>query len=96
MSSSRRRLKLPDETAGVIRSLHPQLKRKVRAAFKLILDDPLSGKALKDELFGLRSFRVAGFRIVYRAAGQDVIEIIAFGPRKTIYEETFILVRKGK
>lgn len=96
MSSTRRRLKLPDECADLIRALHPHLKRKVKAGLKLILDDPLSGKALKDELTGLRSFRVSRFRIIYRTTGQEVIEIIAIGPRKTIYEETMNLLIKEK
>jgi mRNA interferase RelE/StbE len=96
MSSARRRIKLPDDIADLIRSLHPHLKRKVRAAFKLILDDPLSGKALKDELLGLRSFKISKFRIIYRTTKQDVVEVIAVGPRKTIYEETLKLLLREK
>jgi len=96
MSSARRRIKLPDDIADLIRSLHPHLKRKVRAAFKLILDDPLSGKALKDELLGLRSFRISKLRIIYRTTKQDVVEVIAVGPRKTIYEETLKLLLREK
>jgi len=96
MSPAPRRIKLTEETADLIRSLHPHLKRKVRAAFKLILDDPLSGKALKEELLGLRSFRVSKFRIIYRTTKQEVIEVIAVGPRKTIYEETMKLLLKEK
>lgn len=96
MSSARRRIKLPDEVADLIRSLHPHLKRKVRAAFRLILDDPLTGKALKEELEGLRSFRITRFGIIYRITKQKVVEIIAVGPRKTIYEETMKLLLKEK
>ncbi|MBI5103341.1 MAG: type II toxin-antitoxin system RelE/ParE family toxin [Nitrospirae bacterium] len=84
---------MTDDAAGLVRSLHPLLKRKVRAAFKLILADPMAGKALKDELEGLRSFRVSRFRIVYKT-GKDAIDVVAVGPRKTIYEETLLLVRK--
>src|SRR3990172_12877581 len=96
MTPARRSIKLPDEIADLVRSLHPHLKRKVRAAFKIILDDPQSGKALKDELLGLRSFRVSKFRIIYRTARQDVIEFIVVGPRKTIYEETLKLLLREK
>lgn len=96
MGPARRRIKLPYETADLVCSLHPHLKRKARAAFKLILDDPISGKALKDELEGLRSFRVARFRIIYRTAGKEIVEVIAVGPRKTIYEETMKLLLKEK
>lgn len=39
---------------------------------------------LKNELLGLRSFRVSKIRIIYRTTKQKVIEVIAVGPRKTI------------
>ena len=96
MSSASRKIKLSDEIADLVRSLHPHLKRKVRAAFRLILDDPLTGKSLKEELEGLRSFRITRFRIIYRITKQKVVEIIAVGPRKTIYEETMKLLLKEK
>lgn len=88
-----RRLKLPDDVASLIRGLHPDLKRKVRSALDDMLADPSVGKSLRDELAGLRSCRVARFRIVYRVAG-TVIEVVAIGPRRTIYEETWRRVRR--
>jgi mRNA interferase RelE/StbE len=90
------KLRLPDETAATVRSMHPNLKRKIRAALQTILTDPMSGKALKDELEGLRSFRVGKFRVVYRVKAKGrIVEIVAIGPRKRIYEETFLLLREG-
>lgn len=88
-----RRLKLPDGVASLIRGLHPDLKRKVRSALDDVLADPSVGKSLRDELAGLRSCRVARFRIVYRVAG-TVIEVVAIGPRRTIYEETWRRLRR--
>jgi mRNA interferase RelE/StbE len=55
---------------------------------------PDSGKPLKEELEGLRNFRVSRFRIVYRIAGLREIQIIAIAPRERIYEETYRLIRK--
>lgn len=90
-----RRLKIPDETAALVRSLHPNLKRKIKAALQAVVNDPEAGKALKDELEGLRSFRVGKFRIVYRiGTGRGSVEIAAIGPRRIIYEETLRLLRK--
>lgn len=89
-----RRLRVSDDVASSIRGLHPDLKRKVRCALRDILDDPTIGKLLRDELAGLHSCRIGRFRIVYRAAG-SVIEIVAVGPRRTIYEETWRRVRKN-
>jgi mRNA interferase RelE/StbE len=89
-----RRLRVPDDVAGLIRGLHPDLKRKIRSALDDILADPAVGKALRDELAGLRSCRVARFRIVYRVV-RTVGEIVAVGPRRTIYEETWKKVQGG-
>ena len=60
---------------------------------KTILHDPSSGKALKDELAGLRSFRAGTFRVIYRVK-RNVVEIVAIGPRERIYEETYRLLKR--
>lgn len=96
MKRSVYKLRVPDEVAGLIRSLHPHLKQKIRSSLQAILSDPRAGKALKDELAGLWSFRVSHFRIIYRIHGGRKIDIVAVGPRETIYQETFLLIKKGK
>ena len=88
------RLRIPDYLVEFIRSLHPKLKKKIKAALKLIIDDPYSEKPLKDELEGLRSLRVSRFRIIYQVHGAKEIQVLAIGPRANIYEETFLLIRK--
>ena len=90
----RQRLRVPAHVAELSRGLHPSIKRKVRAALASVLDDPMTGKALKDELDGLRSLRVARFRVIYRIGDEDVIEVVSVGPRKSIYEETLRLLRR--
>ena len=95
MNSLRFKLKVPDETAALVRSLHPNLRRKIKAALQVILTEPQTGKALKNELAGLRNFRVGKLRIVYRVK-KRIIEIVAIGPRKRIYEETLRLLRTGE
>jgi len=89
------RLRVPDETVDFLRSLHPEIKRKTRAALKLIASEPGTGKSLRDELKGLVTFRVGRFRIIYKVPSNGVIEIAAIGPRKTIYEETYRLLKKS-
>jgi len=92
-----RRLKMSDETAGLVRTLHPDLKRKIKAALQTVLIDPQSGKALKDELKGLQSFKVGKFRVIYKTAtDKRIIQVVAIGPRKTIYEETLRLLQREK
>ena len=91
------KLKIPHETTDLIRNLHSELKSRVKASLVSILNDPYSGKALKEELKGLRSYRVRRFRLIYRIHSETIIELITVGPRKNIYEETFRLItRKTK
>jgi mRNA interferase RelE/StbE len=89
------RLRVPDEVAELVRGMHPTLKRKTKASLKMILADPSSGKALKDELAGLRSFRVGTFRVIYGVT-RNVVEIVAIGPRERIYEETYRLLKRER
>lgn len=87
-------LRVPDTIASLIRNMHPYLKKKLKVSLQTILSEPHLGKALKDELEGLRSFRVSSFRIIYKIADKKQIEIVAVGPRKNIYEETLRLIKK--
>ncbi len=68
----------------LIRRSHPELKRKLRLALAELLDDPAVGKQLQRELKGYRSLRVGRYRIIYRAVKLG-IDVIAIGPRRTIY-----------
>ena len=90
----RRKLRMPDEIVALIRGCHPQLKKKLRAGLRHILAEPESGKSLKDDLEGLKSYRIRRFRIIYRISSKQAIDIIAVGPRKTIYEETYRIIKK--
>lgn len=90
----KKKLRVLDEPARFIHTLHPEIKRKIKAALAGILTSPSTeGKALRDALKGLRSFRVGKIRIVYRLK-KNIIEIVSIGPRKTIYEETYRLLKK--
>ena len=90
------KLRVPDDVAELVRKMHPDLKKKIKASLQMILSNPETGKALKDELEGLRSFRVSRFRIVYRISSERLIDIIAIGPRERIYEKTFLILKKER
>ena len=89
-----RAVRLPKDVEQVIRSLHPDLKRRVRAAIDLLCASPEAGKALKGELDGWRSLRVGRLRVVYREARKQ-IEVAAIGPRASIYSETTRRLHRG-
>lgn len=80
------KLGLTDDLVTLVRGMHPTLKKKVRASLDIILPDPRSGKALKDDLLGLRSYRIGRVRIIYRAS-RTQIQIVVIGPRRSIYEK---------
>ncbi len=90
------RLRVPARVARLLRGLHPQIKRKVRSGLDLLGRDSHAGKPLRDQLEGLRSLRAGRLRIVYRVGPRRIIEIVAVGPRRTIYEETLRLVTKDR
>jgi mRNA interferase RelE/StbE len=90
-----RSLKVPTEVRNVIRRLHLELERKLRAALADILDDPSCGKALKEELEGYWSLRLGRSRIIYRL-GVRAVEIVAVGPRESLYEEAARQIRKDQ
>jgi mRNA interferase RelE/StbE len=88
------KLVVPADIREFIRTMHPSLKKKIKSSLKMVLSDPHSGKALRDELAGLRSFRVSSFRIIYRIKDPAQIELVAIGPRERIYEETYRIIHK--
>ena len=88
------RIKIPKEVAGLVRSLHPQIKRKIRSALDEIIKESASGKQLRGELAANRSFRVGKIRIIYREK-DGILEIVAIGRREIIYYETTLLLRQS-
>ena len=82
--------------AEVIRSLHPDPKRSIKAAVRGIATDPECGEPLLRELDGLWKYRVRRFRIVYVIDRKKrVIRLMAVGHRRHVYEElTVRLTRK--
>jgi len=88
---------IPPHVAEVIRSLHPDLKRSVKAAIRGIATDPECGEPLLRELDGLWKYRVRRFRIVYSIDRKKrVIRLMAVGHRRHVYEElTVRLTRKA-
>jgi mRNA-degrading endonuclease RelE of RelBE toxin-antitoxin system len=95
----RYRIDLPQAVRTLIRQLPPELKSKVKICLRSIADDPYRAKELRDELAGLRSYRIGRSRVIYRIVG-SMVQIVALGPRVDIYEraatELSKALRKGK
>jgi len=95
----RYRIEMPRALRDLIRHLPPELKARVKAALRSIADDPHRAKELRDELAGVRSYRIGRVRLIYRIVG-SMVQIVALGPRADIYEraaaELSKSLRKGK
>ena len=86
---------IPPHVAEVIRSLHPDLRRSIKAAVRAIATDPEGGDPLLRELDGLWKYRVRRFRIVYAIDRKTrVIRLMAVGHRLHVYEELSSRLRR--
>src|SRR2546422_3727823 len=101
-SSDRRRLPVAarravflEQTRDSVRALPPDVKRRVRAAIDELKADPAGGEPLGGELSGLHRARIGRYRVVYRATA-NALEIVAVGPRRTIYVDLERLRRAGE
>lgn len=76
-----------------ITHLPPAVKKKIRSGLEEILENPESGKPLKEELLGLRSYRVGPIRIIYKMSAPG-IELILIGPRKSVYQKAILILKQ--
>lgn len=75
--------------------MHPEARRKVRAAIDALREDPFSGKALHDELAGLWRSPVGRLRIVYKFDDRD-LQIVWVDRRETIYADLAARLRRER
>ena len=89
------RLAIPPHVADVIRRLPPDVKRSVKQAMQALASQPDAGEPLRRELEGLWKYRARRFRVVYAVdRARRLVQILAVGHRRTIYEEAAERVRK--
>jgi mRNA interferase RelE/StbE len=94
-----RRARYTPEAAERIRKLHPLIKKEVREGVRSLLDNPLLGYVLHDELAGYWSLRVRGYRIIFRPNDDEsTVDVVYVGPRRSVYEElrTLLLEQRDK
>ena len=95
----RYRIEIPLALRDLMPHLPPELKAKVKASLRSVADNPYRAKELRDELKGLRSYRLGRFRVIYRIV-RSLVQLATLGPRADIYEraaaELSRSLRKGK
>lgn len=89
----RKHLVAADDLRDLVRHLPPILKGKVKQSLEGIVLNPSLGKALRDDLSGLRSYPIGNMRIVYRADAR-AITLITIGPRKTVYQKAVLELKR--
>jgi len=83
--------------AEVMRALPPEVKRAVKAAIRKISAEPGSGEPLRGELEGRFKYRVRRYRVVYRIdRAARVVDIVAVGHRRSVYEELAERLKEDK
>ncbi len=72
--------------AKIIRHLSPSIKPAIRTEIETLIDNPLRGKALRNELAGFRSLRFKYYRIIYQYDDvKQVVDIHFAGSRTDVY-----------
>ena len=82
-----------DDLSDLVRYLTPELKKKIRAVLDKICNEPLAGKALQEELQGLRSYKIGKIRVIYRLKSSSIV-LVAVGPRETIYQKVTLEIKR--
>lgn len=91
------RLVIRSQPAEAIRHLPPQIKRGVRSALRMLRTNPAIGEPLQGELEGLKKYRVHRFRLIYRLERtKRIVDLLAVGQRRTLYDEVAELLRAPK
>lgn len=93
---TRFRLVMAQAVRDLLIHLPPSLKRKVKTALHslALAENPYQEKALKDDLDGLRNYRLARSRIILQIK-PSTVEIVTFGPRKDIYQRVATELRSA-
>jgi mRNA interferase RelE/StbE len=89
------RPEIPPYIAEIIRHLPPDIRRSLKAAIRALSNNPELGDPLIKELNGFWKYRVKRFRIIYAIERRrKILQIIAVGHRRGIYEEVSELIHK--
>ena len=80
-------VKFTRTVAQKVSTLHPDIKKYLKAALRELSSEPYSGKALQEELSGFLSYRFLRYRLIYQVHDLDkTIIVFMFGHRRDVYE----------
>ena len=88
------RVVFSESVRNAIRKFPPLPKKTLRKALKQLETDPLLREPLEREFIGLYKLTVKNYRIIYKIAKEkQEIQVVAIGPRKTIYLDLLELLK---
>ena len=88
------RVLLSESVKTTLRRLAPIPKRTLRKALRELETDPFFGEPLEGKLADLHKLSVKNYRIIYKIVKeQKEIQVVAVGPRKTIYLDLLEILR---
>ena len=89
-------VKLTPAAAEMYKSIHPEVRKQIKAILQELQVNPYFGKPLHNKLAEFRSFKMKRYRIVYRTDETNESTIVyGIGHRKDIYEMATELVRQS-
>ncbi|SLM30358.1 putative Toxin RelG [Desulfamplus magnetovallimortis] len=73
--------------AEMFHSLHPDIRKEIKAATKELYNNPWLGKHLEDCLASFYSLRVKRYRIIYKVDNEKrIVVVCAIGHRRDVYD----------
>lgn len=68
-----------------IRKLPPAARKQIELALDELIDDPRTGDQLHGDWEGYWKLRAGDYRIIYRIAGKDAVEVLYVRHRREAY-----------
>ena len=82
------RIRLTPEASRLISKFHPDNKRQIKKDLQDLQKNPFGGGDLQEELFGIKSFKIKRYRILYNINEEEsFIQIYHVGHRRDVYEQ---------
>lgn len=80
------KLRISGSVRNLIKKLPPKYRASAIAALEDIKSDPRSGKQLRRELQGKRSYQFGPYRLIYKIGQKGkVVDILKLGHRRLVY-----------
>jgi len=82
------RIRFTPEASRLISKFHPDNKKQIKQALQDPQINPYTGSDLQEELYGVKSFKLKRYRILYNINEEDsFIQIFHIGHRSDVYEQ---------